>query len=320
MTTTLDKFDPKRLSITEFQTKEKSKGQQTAYVKYNHPTLGENSTLLLQTEWITIDSGGVERPNSDFYANDKARAFMKLPLQEGTELFTKMQKLEKMLMSDAFKVEKLGGSKGKRYTMYPIVKIPEIDEESDRDPYPPSMKVKFDLHYDEDDPDACKIRTQVYKSIEKDGKRTRELTNATTLQDMEELIRLGSQVRIIMRPVKMWASGQKKYGIIWKAMKLEVIPSTRGNALMKSFYDNEGFLDSDDEDDQVKADDKEDDKDSDSESDDDDDQVKADDKDDVKDSDSESEKDDDDDDDEESPDIPAKPVRTKKTGKKSKNI
>ena len=30
-------------------------------------------------------------------------------------------------------------------------------------------------------------------------------------------------------------------------VKLEVEPSSRGNALMQAFYDNDGFLDSDDE-------------------------------------------------------------------------
>jgi len=305
MTTTLEKFDPKRLSVTEFQTNERSKGQQNAYLRYHHPTLGEDSTLLLQTDWITLESGGVPKPNPDYYANDKARAFMRLPVEEGSVLFTKMQHLDKMFTSDSFKTEKFG-SKGKKYSMFPIVKIPEQDEDDERTPLPPSMKIKFDLHYDEEDQDACKIKTQVYLSTEKDGKRTREKKEVSSLQEMEELVRLGSKLRLIIRPVKMWASPKKEYGVIWKLIKLEVEPSSRGSALMQAFYDNDGFLDSDEEEEVEVPQQTKDDSDVEEEEDEDDEE--------------EEEEDEDEEEEEESPDIPVKSKKTKGKSGKSKNL
>ena len=246
LTTSIENFEPSRLTMTDFQDNKYTKGQKTAYLRYKHPSLGEDTSLMLQTSWITLSSGGIPKENPEYHKTDRDRAYLRIPVEEGSEMFEKLCKLDEQFTSAEFKNEKFGKS-GKKYSMYPIVKIHEPDEDDDRDPLPPSMKIKFDLEWNEDDRDACVIRTQVFKSEEEDGKRIRTKTEAKSIQDMEKLIRLGCRMRLIIRPVKGWMNAKKEYGIIWKVMKMEVEPSNTGNALMKAFYEADAFLDSDDD-------------------------------------------------------------------------
>lgn len=246
LTTSIENFEPSRLSMTEFQDNKYVKGQKSAYLRYKHPSLGEDTTLMLQTSWINLTSGGIPKHNPDYHNNDRDRAYMRIPIMEGSEMYEKLVKLDEQFTSTEFKNERFGKN-AKKYSMYPIVKIPEQDEDDDRDPLPPSMKIKFDLEWVEDDRDACIIRTQVFTSSEENGKRTRTKKDIKSVEDMEKLVRLGSKVRLIIRPVKGWLNGKKEYGIIWKVMKMEVEPSTTGNALMKAFYEADAFLDSDDD-------------------------------------------------------------------------
>ena len=250
LTTSIETFEPKRLTVTDFKENERSK-QKMAWLRYNHPALGEDTTLMLQTPWITLTSGGIPRFNPDYHKNDRDRAFMRLPMVEGTEFFKKMTKLDSQFTSDEFKKEKFG-KYWKKFTMYPQVRIPEDDPDDDRDPLPPSMKLKFDLAWNEEDADACDIKTQVFLSkTDENGKRERTPAKSGTIADMEQLVRLGSKLRLIIRPVKVWYSAKKEYGVTWKIMKMEVEPSSSGNALMKAFYEADAFLDSDDEEEEV---------------------------------------------------------------------
>jgi hypothetical protein len=251
-TTSIESFDPKRLSVSDF-TVDKS-NQNVAYFSYSSPTLGEDSKLLLQSPWIELNSGGIPKlteKTAKFFKTDRDRAFLNVPFIEGSEFMTKMQQIEKMFSSDSFRKEKLAkiSKNASKFEMHSIIKMKEQEEGDDRPPLPPSMKVKFDLAYHADDENACEIKTQVYTtSVDENNKRTRELKPVSTLKEMEDLVRLGSKVRLIMQPTKMWASSSlKSYGIMWKLMKLEVEPSTRGSALMKAFYDTDAFVDSDNE-------------------------------------------------------------------------
>jgi hypothetical protein len=257
-TTSIESFDPKRLSVSDF-TVDKS-NQNVAYFSYSSPTLGEDSKLLLQSPWIELNSGGIPKlteKTAKFFKTDRDRAFLNVPFVEGSEFMTKMQQIEKMFSSESFRKEKLSkiSKNATKFEMHSIIKIKEQEEGDDRPPLPPSMKVKFDLAYHADDENACEIKTQVYTtSVDENNKRTRELKQISTLKEMEDLVRLGSKVRLIMQPTKMWASSSlKSYGIMWKLMKLEVEPSTRGSAMMKAFYDTDAFLDSDDDEEEVKV-------------------------------------------------------------------
>jgi hypothetical protein len=201
---------------------------------------------MLQTSWITLSSGGIPKENPEYHKNDRDRAYIRIPVEEGSEMYNKLVKLDEQFTDEKFKAEKFG-KHGKKYSMYPIVKINEKDEDDDREPLPPSMKIKFDLEWNDADRDACVIRTQVFTSVEENGKRIRTATEAKSITDMERLIRLGCKMRLIIRPVKGWVNAKKEYGIIWKVLKMEVEPSSTGNALMKAFYEADAFLDSDED-------------------------------------------------------------------------
>ncbi|ADO67406.1 hypothetical protein crov372 [Cafeteria roenbergensis virus] len=324
--TSLDNFEPSRLTIKDFQ-EGKGVGPKMAFLRYNHPSLGEDTSLMLQTPWITLTSGGIPRYNEQYHKNDKDRAYLRLPLEEGTDFFNKITALDEQFSSDEFKKEKFG-KLYKKYSMYPCVKITEQEEGDTRDPLPPSLKLRFSLVWNEEDKDACEINTQVFTSKMEDGKRTRTPVPVSSLKDMESLVRLGAKLRLIVRPVSAWMNPKKEYGIKWKIQKMEVEPSTAGNALMKEFYETDAFIDSDDEEDvelppsatgkktSTKTT-KEDDEDEDDDDDDDDDDVgeKSEDSDEA--SDEESDEESDEDSEEDSPDIP---VRKSKGKGKSKGL
>ena len=54
-----------------------------------------------------------------------------------------------------------------------------------------------------------------------------------------------------MRPVKLWAQAanlkEPTYGITWKMMKVEVEPPASSGNNLSSFYNNDAFVDSDEE-------------------------------------------------------------------------
>jgi len=250
LTTTEDKWEPSRTSVSEIIDGFR-KGTKQGYVNYNHPSLGENTSLMLQLNWIEMNGGGIPKPNPDFFKGDKDRAFVNIPISKISQLFKKMMVFEKYLTSDEFKQEHFGKHWNK-YKMYPLVKIPETEDDEESE-YPPTMKVKFELEWNDEDEDACVIKSQVFTStVNEDGKRTRTPYNKHSLADMESLIRYGSKIRPIVRPVKLWVSAKKEYGVIWRFAKIEVEPKSGGNALMKAFYDEDAFLDSD-EDEAVEA-------------------------------------------------------------------
>jgi len=320
LTTSLDNFEPSRLTMTEFQ-EGKGMGPKLAFLRYNHPSLGEDTSLMLQTPWVTLTSGGIPRFNEQYHKSDKDRAFLRLPIEEGSEFFQKMTAIDEQFTSETFKKEKFGKSY-KKYSMYPCVKIHEQDEDDDRDPLPPSMKLRFSQVWNEDDKEGCEINTQVFTSKMEDGKRVRTPTPASSLSEMESLVRLGAKLRLIIRPASAWMNPKKEYGIKWKILKMEIEPSTTGNALMKAFYEADAFLDSDDEEDDVelpkvaqKASSKSkvaDDSDEDDEDDEDDDED---------DEDEEDEEDDEDSEEEDSPDIPVRKSKKKVKSKgKSKGV
>ena len=251
LTTTEAKFDPNRVSVSEIVDGYR-KGTKQGYVNYNHPSLGENTSLMLQTDWIEMNGGGIPKPNPDFFKGDKDRAFVNIPISKTSSLFKKMMVLQKEFTSDEFKQEHFGKHWSK-YTMYPLVKVPETEDDEESE-YPPTMKVKFELEWNDEDEDACVIKSQVFTStVDEDGKRTRTSYDKHSLADMESLIRYGSKIRPIIRPVKMWVSAKKEYGVIWRFAKVEVEPKSGGNALMKAFYDEDAFLDSDEDEETVEA-------------------------------------------------------------------
>ena len=250
LTQTYTDFDQSRLDFTELMDNERSKGQRIAYPRYNHPTKGEDQQLMLQTPWMKIFTYGVPRLG-EFYANDKDRSFLKLPVDlddnEAKILYTQFEKFDARMSSTEMR-KTLFEKKAKKYKYIPTVRIPQSDEDDDdAETKPPWMKVKLDTTYPDDE-----IKTEVWKSVVgENNKRVRTQLEVSTVDEFSEHIRYQTNVRIIMRPVKLWAQAptlkEPSYGVTWKMMKVEFEPVTSGHSSLSNFYNNDAFVDSDDE-------------------------------------------------------------------------
>lgn len=258
LTVSYSKFETNRLTFTELQENDRSKGQLIAYPRFDHPSLGENQPLMLQMPWIKLDAYGIPR-EGEYYKSAYERAFVKTPVRlddDNTEVSIfadKLKEIDELYGSDDMK-KKLFGKKAKKYKYTPILRFPEIDEDDENaDKKPPYCKLKLDLSWPDNE-----VKTQIYNSVldPDTDKRQRTKVECSTVDDVAENVRYLSTVRFIIRPVKMWAQPPKKadpgYGIVWKIIKAEVQPSENGgNKLYKSYYNNNTFIDSDDDDDEV---------------------------------------------------------------------
>lgn len=260
--TNFDKFEQSRLSFTELN--EGNNKQKLAFVRYDHPTLGEGQQLLLQFPWQKIFSYGVPRLG-EYYKEDKDRDFLKFPIDlsnsEMKTLYDELQSFQERMSSEEMRKE-LFGSKWKKYKFIDVVRTPLIDEDDEGPEKPPFMKLKLDTAW----PDG-EMKTKVYSSTQMEktdssGKvvkdsngnpvmtRKRELLEVETVTDFADKVRYMSNVRIIARPVKLWAQDPKlpepNFGVTFKIFKIEVEPSS-SNGTSLANYLNDAFLDSDTE-------------------------------------------------------------------------
>ena len=249
LTTTSGDFEPSLLTFTQFEENDRSKGQLLAYPRYGDT----KAPLMLQLPWIKIYSGGVPRLG-EYYQDDKARAFIKIPLDlldpEVKKLHDKLRKVDELMVQ---RKGDLFGKKGDKYKYISICRDPiERDDDDDKKPSGPQpiyIKIKLDTTYPEGD-----VKTLVYNSVEKNGKRERTLQKITTVTEFAEIVRYQSRIRAIIRPVKAWAEKKTKtgsdkmlYGITFKLIKVEVEPAEHGFTELSSYMVNDAFIDSDDD-------------------------------------------------------------------------
>ena len=252
VTTKYQDFNENDINITKFEENDRSKGQNIAFVRYKN-----DSNLMLQLPKIKLESYGIPQ-KGEYYKDDMSRSFIKLPLnknnQEVSDFSEKIISLDAKMSSPDMK-KHLFGAKAAKYKYVPIYREPQEEEEEESDkkkskyPRPAYMKVKLDTTWPEGE-----IKTQIYVSTLKDGKREREKKDVTTITDVSEIIRYLSTVRLIIRPVKAWCEKKAKmgsdtmqYGIIFKAVKIEVEPSEGGSNDLIQYMSNDAFIDSDDE-------------------------------------------------------------------------
>lgn len=258
MTTNYSDVDVIRLSFTDLEENQRSKGQKIAYPRYDHQQNGSDSPLFVQFPWLSLNSYGIPRIG-EYYADDSQRGFVKLPLDQSipeVKQFSELLKsIDEKLGSNEFK-EKMFGSKATKYTYQPIYRTPlEEDDDTKKDPNKkdygpklPYMKLKIDTTY----PDN-KVKSIVFTSIPGvNGKRVRtKVDGIVSIDDIASHICFMSKVRPIGRPVKLWAQAPNKkdptYGLTFKMAKVEVEPPTKTNSNVKQYLESDAFLDSDDE-------------------------------------------------------------------------
>jgi len=251
-------IDPKKMSFTDFEENSRAKGQKIAYVRYSDSAQGE-STLVMQTPWITLNTYGIPRAG-EYYKDENSRSFMKVPLDIQDEcikiLHMKMGELDTILSEDETKKNIFGSSKiAKQYQYQPIIRVPplqDIIDETD-DSYddndkktvyskPPYMKAKFHLDYE-----TGNMKTKLYKrTMSEDDSVRRDEISIKTLKDVEKYVTFNSKVRLIMMPNKLWALrtyNGNKYGMTWKIMQMEFEEASRKS--MKDIFGTDAFLDSD---------------------------------------------------------------------------
>ena len=252
-------IDVARISSTELQENERSKGQRIAYPRYHHPVLGENQALMMQFPWIRLETYGVPRAG-EYFKSDADRSFVKVPLNssipEVATLIEKVKELDAYFASEDF-ATKLLGKKWNKYTYQPIYRETNVQQGDDSDEEGaakkdvevklPYLKLKIDTEYG-----SNAIKTQVFRSETVDGKRVRtEVTDLACLDDFTKLVSYQSNFRPITRLVKFWAQPLTKKDPIWgatlKIAKAEVEPSAKGNGLYKQYMNADAFLDSDEE-------------------------------------------------------------------------
>jgi hypothetical protein len=255
-----------RISSTELQENERSKGQKLAYPKYNHPKFGIDQPLIFQFPWVRLETYGVPRAG-EYFKNDSDRTFVKLPLNnsilEIEELTKKCKEIDKYFSSEEF-ASKLLGKKWNKYTYQPIIRESisyDNDDDDDDDnenskkklskqstlPKYPYLKLKIDTDYT-----SGEIKTKLYRSEMIDNKRTRiEIQDIKTIDDFARVVCYQSNFRPIIRLVKFWAQPLTKkdpaWGATFKIIKGEVEPPTKGNSLYKDYMNSDAFLDSDEE-------------------------------------------------------------------------
>jgi len=256
-------FEPSKLSVTDLEENQRSKGQKISYVRY-----GDTQPLIRSPE-IQLTTYGIPR-EGEYYKDDASRSFLKVPLdvndenhgEDITVFHGKLTELDKLMDSDSMREHIFGSKKAAKGWVYqPLVReamqqsIDNSDSDSEDDTKqvaqfrPPYIKVKLRTNYD-----SGKIETTVFKK----DTTGRNKVKVSTLQELERLVTYRSTVRMVIMPNKLWAMKNsmqgKRYGLSLKMTHLEVEPVVRSS--LKDVYEGDVFGDSenDDDDDDSKVD------------------------------------------------------------------
>ena len=251
-----------RISSTELQENERSKGQKIAYPKYNHPKFGIDQPLVFQFPWVRLETYGVPRAG-EYFKNDSDRTFVKIPLNnsipEIEELVRICKEIDEYFSSEEF-ASKLLGKKWNKYTYQPIIResVSYNDDDDDENskkktskqstlPKYPYLKLKIDTDYT-----SGEIKTKLFRSEMVDNKRNRiEIQDIKTIDDFARFVCFQSNFRPIVRLVKFWAQPLTKkdpaWGATFKIIKAEVESPIKGNSMYKDYMNSDAFLDSDEE-------------------------------------------------------------------------
>lgn len=251
LTTKYTDFISNNLTVTKFEDSKAADGQKMAFLQYN-----ESSLYLQMPSCVLNDNGsGIPRLNEKskkFFTTPKSRHFIKVPLdpenKEHKIFIDKMLELEEMMDSEEFRTKNFG-KKANKYKFVKLIKYPILDEDDDENVNKnkakfPHIKIKIESNYETDN-----IETIVYKL---DANKNRTIVNdIVTIDDLVNVVRYKSTVRIIIRFVKMWAQAPTKpdpqYGITIKANKIELQQNDSDRTTLSSYKEQDTFLDSDDE-------------------------------------------------------------------------
>jgi hypothetical protein len=255
------KFEINKFTYTQLEENSRSKGQLVAYPKY------DNNDFFFQGPWINLSTYGVPK-TGEFYKKDDDRKHIRVPLDASNKNipeFIKMLKSIDALMSQEDTKEKMFNKKSKKYAYQPIFRESvEQTEDSDSETEKPKKSTAVKLPYfkavidtEWSDPSENKpvvVKTPVFESIvdpNDSKKRIRtKLDTISSIDDFANAVPWKSNIRFIVRGTKLWAHPSTKkdpqYGIVFKLVKIEVEPTSTKTSMYKQIYENDNFIDDDD--------------------------------------------------------------------------
>lgn len=258
ITVDYSKFEAKHLTFTKLEENSRSKGQLIAYSRYDPTNSGKDGVLFLQSPWIKLFTYGVPR-EGEYYKTDADRSHLRVPFDLSipeVEMFVNKIKELDTIYSSPEMMETLLGKKFKKYKYQPIFREgqDQVNDDSDDEntvkkdapPRPAYMKVKLDTTWPDNE-----VKTLVFNSVlDANNKRIRtKVDHIKSIDDFANAVRFLSNVRLIMRPVKLWAHNTSKKdpqcGIVFKLVKIEVEPPKSSNTMYKQIYESDNFIDSD---------------------------------------------------------------------------
>ena len=244
-------FSEKNVIITELKDQKDSK-QSNAYINY----INLYEQLEVQTPWVELLTGGIPRLD-DYHPNDKSRCVIKVPFNnlttDDTMFYDKMKEFDNKLASEEVK-QKLFGKKAAKYKYSPSIYTPPTDDEDSSKPKnkTPTMKVRISINLEKDTQEVSQINTLIFNTyVDENGVKKRDKLEVATIDDVSNIVRFKSTIRLLLQPIKLWAgkspaAGADKitYGVIWQTNGVEV---ERANSTTNA-SSNADFLDSDEED------------------------------------------------------------------------
>ena len=253
--------DITKLSFTDLEESERSKGQKIAYPRYDHPKFGIKCPLCIQIPWIDLNSYGVPKLG-DYYKEDSQRLFVKIPLDQSNpdcKSFSDfIRSIDLQLSSPDIAKKILGQKIAHKYKYQPIFRLPIEDEEDDDDtnkskkkknygPKHPYMKLKLDYGY----PDL-NIKSKVFISSKDpltNEKIRTKVNDIESIDDFAKYVEWKSRIHPVAQIIKLWAQMPNKqdptYGITFKLVQVELEPSKEKSNI--DILDSDAFLDSDED-------------------------------------------------------------------------
>merc|ERR1711935_106877 len=255
-TVKFDKFNHKNLTFSEWNIQN---NRRNCYSRYESKENGPDTQLNLQLPWMNIFKYGM--PNvGEYFATENDTAFIKMPLDlsnsEVKQVYDQMVSFDKVMSGSKMKKHLFGPNPTniQKHKYIPCVK----NTDSTEDDSPPWMKFKLGLEWikDADPSDDKVVKTGVWESVKDTNdpngkKRIRTRKDVSSIPEFRNNVSYLSNVRIIIKPTKLWAMNEKlaepTYGVTWAMVKVEVEPRASNNSL-DAYKNNDTFIDSDDED------------------------------------------------------------------------
>jgi hypothetical protein len=265
------KFNPNNLDFSKLAEPKLGGGKQyISFPRYDDPKYGEQN-VIIQTPFIKLSTYGIYPYNSEYHTKAGDRDFMKVPLSDNDPNVARFKKVLKLIDKRVLKKKKEifsdmipDKSEQKMYNYSPLVKSPPIvmgkkkkDDEKEFEK-PEFVKVKFDVNYKTKE---YETRVYILNSRDDDLDEDAEPEPVKNIEDMEKLVRLNCDVRMILLIGKLWASktpigSDFKFGLGIKVLGVEVVPSAGSRSGIRRQYqtrhafvkDNDGDASGDDSD------------------------------------------------------------------------